>query len=124
MSDRRSFLGGLLLGSAGLAASVAGEKIEVARKIIVGNADLANALSSAKDGEIVAATVDDMSRAGLSIGGGNNFGDTSWFGVPHQLIHKMTMKEHNSWLHDHLEVNRKYGYGFRMYQDLAESWQR
>lgn len=106
-SSRRSFIGGLLTGGAGLAMGGGitlgqGKTAEVRPKLIVPE-DIAETM---EDGKVLVASPEELATLGIGVEEG------AWFGVPHRDLMKMSQREHDAWLHHHMEVNRSFGYSY------------
>lgn len=115
MPSRRSFLGTIFAGAGAAAAVAVGAKAEtletIERKIIVPDSATAQAIMDAPDGQVIAASIDDARQLGLvNYAKGHSAGTPGWFGMPDTIIEKMGVRKASDWLHDHLSVNRKYGF--------------
>jgi len=98
MQDRRGFLGNLLGGSAAsllLPASVAKASIEV-----IGDKELISRIEDTKGRDIVLANDETLAQSAWS---------GSFFGASIGTLMKLSARNYESFLHDHLKINRRYG---------------
>lgn len=109
MPSRRGFLGGLMLGSAALAAKAMPSaeviKLPEEKELIVPDGAMADSILKAGEGDALSVIPMDQNQSVADYVQGT----ASWFGVPFPMIQAMSEAKQAAWLGQHHALNRSFG---------------